>query len=123
MRTMYIEPGMVSDADLTTALLIAVALIIVALIVWPGIMRIRPHMMAGYWASQKTGIMYEIRLDHGRRFIVLTNNFPGVGAVHGLRGVRINFPGVGRTHRGHVDFGNRQIIWRGGDVWSLQGIR
>lgn len=114
---------MVSDADLTTALLIAIALIIIVFIVWPGIMRIRPHMIAGHWASQKTGIMYEIRLDHGRRFIVLTNNSPGVGAVHGVRGVRINFPGVGEARRGHVDFGNRQIIWKGGDVWSLQGIR
>jgi len=120
MRTRYIARQMtkVSDADLTTALLIAVVLIIIALIVWPGIMRIRPHMIAGHWASQKTGIMYEIRPGHtGRRFIVLSNNHPGTGVVHGLRGVR--FPGVGR---GHVGFGNRQIIWKGGDVWSLQGL-
>lgn len=112
-----------SDADLTAAVLIAVILIVIALVAWPGLVRVRPRTLAGYWASQTTGALYEVRPGHGRTFVVSTRSGLATGAIRGLRGVRVAFPGDDGSRGGRVELGGRQIIWKDGDTWALQGVR
>jgi hypothetical protein len=111
-----------SDADLTAALLIAVALIVIAIIALPGPVRAHPHMITGYWHSQITGAMYKVHPGFGRVFTVLTENGLAAGTMHGMRGVRVVFPGDNRVHRGYIRLGSRKIAWKNGDTWSRQGI-
>jgi hypothetical protein len=111
----------VSDADLTAALLIAIAVVVVALVAWPGLARVRPRALAGYWASLTTGALYLVRPGRGRAFAVSTGGGPAAGAVRGVRGVRVAFPGGSRG--GWVEPGGRQIDWQDGDTWVLQGVR
>ena len=112
-----------SDADLTAAVLIAVILIVIALVAWPGPARIRPRMLAGHWASRATGAMYAVRPGRGRTFVVSTRSGLATGTIWGLRGVRVAFPGGDGSRGGRVELGSRQIIWKDGDTWSLQGVR
>lgn len=112
----------ISDADLAAALIIAVAIIIIALVVWPGAMRVRPRALAGYWASQTTGAIYELRPGPGRRFTVISKGAAVPGVVRGLRGVRLGAAPRARS-RGRVELGGRRIAWKDGDEWSLQGVR
>ena len=111
-----------SDADLTAAIIIAVILITIALVAWPGFVRVRPRALAGYWASQENGALFEVRPGGGRALVVSAKSGPAAGATRGLRGVRVATPGGG-SRDGRVELGNRRITWEGGDVWSLQGVR
>jgi hypothetical protein len=111
-----------SDADLAAATFIAIALILIVLFVWPGVLRVRPHALAGYWYSQKTNALFEIRPIEGRAFIILTGAGNAQGALRGTRGVRAVFPGEDAARAGYIDVGGRRIVWEN-DIWTLQGIR
>ena len=113
----------ISDVDIAVAILIALILIAVALVIWPGFVRVRPRTLAGFWASQKSGALHEIRPSTGRTIIVSTKNGPAPGATWGVRGVRVAIPGEGMSRIGRVELGGRQITWRDGDTWLVQGVR
>ena len=114
----------ISDTDLVAAMAIAATLIIIALVVWPGAMRVRPRALAGYWASQTTGAIYELRPGLGRQFTLISRGSAAPGVVRGLRGVRLDAQGLAPGDRvGRVELSGRRIAWKDGDEWSLQGIR
>jgi hypothetical protein len=98
-------------------------LIVIMLVAWPGLVRIHPRTLAGYWASQTTGGLYKVRPDHGRTFVVSTRRGLAIGTIRGLRGVRVAFPGDDGSRGGRVEIGDRRIIWNDGDAWVLQGVR
>lgn len=106
------------DVDLAFSIGIAVVVIIIALFVWPGFARIHPRSLAGYWSSQKTGDMYEIRPTAGKEFVLLTSSGAIPGNVRGIYKIQI----ATSKNAGRVGLGWRQILWDD-DTWTLQGIR
>lgn len=110
---------MVTDRDLTAAILIALLILIGVLCVWPGLLRVRGGDLAGFWASPAGGL-YEIRPTGARSFVVRSASPHASdaikGTVAGVRGVRV----AGRA--GRVELGGRHINWAGGDRWTRQGV-
>jgi hypothetical protein len=111
-----------TDGDLAAAVVIALAIILVALCVWPGLARVRAGGLAAYWASPQSGELYLITATGPREFAVhwAQHARPGAsraGKVGPLRGVRL-----ASGERGYVDLGRRQILWDDGDVWVRQGV-
>jgi hypothetical protein len=116
---------MVSDRDLTAAVLIAAILILVALYGWPGAFRLRGRDLAGFWASP-AGALYRIEGGPGPAFTVRASTHPGretLGRVTGLR--RVVVPGAALGERGAlggaVELGGRRIQWDDGSAWVRQG--
>lgn len=112
-----------TDSDLASAILIALVIILVALAVWPGYLRVRAAQLEGHWASTD-GAMYEIRPTGPRTFLVVAaGGCAGVAyRVAGVRGVRADAPSS-TNDRGRVDLGGRRISWADGHAWTFQGIR
>ena len=115
---------MVSDSDLTAAVVIAILIIVVLVCVWPGYARVRGRDLVGYWAAPGGGL-YEIRDMGGRAFAVrgeaAAAAVAGVasGVASGVRGVAVAALGK----RGIIELGGRRIDWQGGDSWTRQGVR
>ncbi len=110
------------DRDLSIAVLIALVIVLVVAVGWPGYLRVRARHLAGFWASQ-AGVLYEIRPTGGRTFTVRSSDAASPetrGTVVGVRGVRV---GVGQeSRRGKMEIGGRRIAWDGSGIWSRQGV-
>ena len=106
-----------SDADLTTAMAVVFAIILAGALVRT---RVRPGDLAGFWASQKTGEMYEIRPSGPRGLTVYQGGRPRTsGRIWGGRLIRTE-----SNQWGLVEPGRRLITWtKGGGTWAVQGLR
>ncbi len=117
---------MVSDLDLSYGIVIAAAILLIAVFVWPGPARAKPGDFAGYWADT-AGALYELRQAGGRRFILkggpaLSGRGPGWGRgkMVGLRSVVF---GTGPQSRsGKLELGGRALAWKDGQKWYRQGV-
>src|SRR5262245_43544860 len=112
---------MVTDGDLTAAILIALLLVVVALCAWPGLLRLHGRDLAGFWATPGGGL-YEIRAAEGRAFEIREpgragGRPPAQGRLTGVRHVKVS-GGPGAVSRaGVVEAGGRRIRWKKGDTW------
>lgn len=115
-----------TDRDLTIAIVIAVVIILVALVGWPGYLRLSSRSLGGFWASS-AGSLYEVRPTGSRRFELRASSpgdegLPPIrGRVVGVRGLELA-PGPWPGRRGKMEIGGRRIEWEGGGVWSRQGV-
>jgi hypothetical protein len=107
---------MITDSDIAVAIVVALILLIIVLGVWPGILRVRPRDLEGYWAGTD-GKLRSIKALSPKTFVVAAPGDPSTpGHISGLRGVALP------TARGTVDLGGRRIKWSDGQVWTLQGV-
>ena len=109
-------------ADLLIAVLLALVLLLVALYVWPGLLRIRAHDLAGFWLTP-TEALYEITPSPSAkaRFSVTGAGLtaPAAGMVTWQNTIQVDTP-TGLTGRIAADW--RQIDWASGEVWTRQGV-
>ena len=111
------------EGDWASAALIALA---VLLILACTRLRIDAADVAGAWASERTGRMYQIEAAGARAFRL---RGPGgeksapasgpadvKGRVAGARSLRAG------KRRGRLSVTGRSITWRGGDHWTRQGV-
>lgn len=110
---------MLSDSDLSSAIVIAIIIILAALCFWPGLIRVKGSSLEGYWASP-SGALYELRDAGGRDFVVHSADTAttAAGKSSGIRGVSV--PALGK--QGTVELGSRRIDWQDGDTWLRQGV-
>ena len=110
---------MLSDSDLSSAIVIAIIIILAVLCYWPGLIRVKGRSLEGYWASP-SGALYELRDAGGRDFFVHSAGTATTvsGQSTGVRGVSV--PAFNK--QGSVELGSRRIDWKDGDVWLRQGV-
>lgn len=75
---------------------------------------LRPRKVSGYWLSEKTNSMFEVRTE-GAGLTVRSGGQARSGKNRGIY-LRVN------GERGRVSPDGRRIYWSNGDTWFRQGL-